>query len=112
MNITRRPPQGLERQGRTGGYSYQRDWVAALGYFKAVTRQVIQSKEDTCAQEPRFARKSQRPEPRANKSSRRVKPRRLALTPSSLASSRVASRSHRAQPRQAASPRAHTELAR
>ena len=27
MNITRRPPQGLERQGRTGGYSYQRDWV-------------------------------------------------------------------------------------
>ena len=25
MNITRRPPQGLERQGRTGGYSYQRD---------------------------------------------------------------------------------------
>ena len=27
MNITRRPPQGLERQGRTGGYSYQRDWL-------------------------------------------------------------------------------------
>ena len=26
MNITRRPPQGLERQGQTGGYSYQRDW--------------------------------------------------------------------------------------
>ena len=24
MNITRRPPQGLERQGRTRGYSYQR----------------------------------------------------------------------------------------
>ena len=30
MNITRRPPQGLERQGRTGGYSYQRDWVQLL----------------------------------------------------------------------------------
>ena len=27
MNITRRPPQGLERQGRTGGYSYQRDCI-------------------------------------------------------------------------------------
>ena len=29
MNITRRPPQGLERQGRTRGYSYQRDCALA-----------------------------------------------------------------------------------
>eukprot|EP00964_Phaeocystis_antarctica_P071112 scaffold43348_cov65-Phaeocystis_antarctica.AAC.8 len=31
MNITRRPPQELERQGRTRGYSYQRD-CRYIGY--------------------------------------------------------------------------------
>eukprot|EP00964_Phaeocystis_antarctica_P023660 scaffold13216_cov69-Phaeocystis_antarctica.AAC.2 len=32
--ITRRPPQGLERQGRTRGYSYQRDWIKRMLTWK------------------------------------------------------------------------------
>ena len=34
MNITRRPPQGLERQGRTRGYSYQRDWYESVNCWR------------------------------------------------------------------------------
>eukprot|EP00964_Phaeocystis_antarctica_P144852 scaffold110740_cov67-Phaeocystis_antarctica.AAC.2 len=40
MNITRRPPQGLERQGRTRGYSYQRDCLECV-LTQSIRRRVV-----------------------------------------------------------------------
>eukprot|EP00964_Phaeocystis_antarctica_P046924 scaffold27127_cov70-Phaeocystis_antarctica.AAC.2 len=47
MNITRRPPQGLERQGRTGGYSYQRDWSTLVVAWSVQNRETCRESLET-----------------------------------------------------------------